>query len=546
MDRLALQIGKEAVSALLRGDKKSGGARVQAGPRTRMPSPLPISDRDAWSDLLPPLREFLQANDVSTPDVRIVPLDVDLEVLSFPKVKRMRPDTIVESHYHIQKATEAMARETVWCTIPSAPIAGKDLWSFATLSLTRHLARRLREIAAALGCPESRVHVVPYPVAAGSCLARHVGGAAGAAAALLEIGAEESSLVICWRGIPVRYVRLPLGTNSLLNVLRMKIALEPGVTRALSEAEAEELLGQVDLAPNRPNLEGEETPHSTEVLHSLFIALERYRQDVTSILEEESDAWPLRGAPVLMHSQQPLTGIAEFFAETAPTYQWERLTPSPTCSTARGDGTAGGCLTPAVCGLCAQPEPQGAWHELDREQEKEGGWFSLSQFVAPPLLGIALGVLAGLKGATHLAGMASPQASVEEPGNGAVRRPSLQELKAAQAEALSRRRLLVIGEVEDRIAREFLAELCRLSYERLCLDQVSLVAHPRGESADEGTAEVVVSGRAGAPDRGLQQLLDYFSSLQSVESALLENVEENPERGLSCRFQVLVRLKVEP
>ena len=219
MDRLVLQIGKEATSSLIRSGKGPGPGHVLPGPSTPMPSPLPISDRDAWSDLLPPLRRFLQQHDATAIEVHVVPLDVDLEVLSLPKIRRMRPEAIVGSHYHVQKATEAMERETVWCTLPDAPIGDPDHWVFATLSVTRHLARRLREIPAALGCPPQLGHVTPYPAAVGGCVMRHTDGPSGAST-LLEISMEESCLTLCWRGIPIRYVRLPFGTSALLNVQR--------------------------------------------------------------------------------------------------------------------------------------------------------------------------------------------------------------------------------------------------------------------------------------------------------------------------------------
>ena len=543
MNTLVLQLGRDVISLFVRDSGAADDLVLQAGPAVELPAARAMSNRDAWIEVLPHVQAFLKSNRLSPDAIRVVPLDVEVEVLRIPRVKGVKDAEIIDSQFRLRRSAEASSREILWCPVPEPlpPSAeGQTKW-FVSLTIDRGLGQRLREIPSALGRAGVKVEIVPYPLAATRCLGRSRGRDT---LTMLDVGAHEACLLATWQGVPVRYTRFSLGIESLIGMLCTRMALEDGSALSMGEAEAEEFLTGLDLSRLRAHTQEESTPFLRQLLQGLLILLEKLRSDVSVAMQETSDAWSIDQGAALLHSPLKLEGLDAFIAMETPGHSWEWLdTEGIRRSRWESDIGAGLDVRAPVSaiGLAIGIEDESHWEEFRWSQEDSHRWWRRAQLVLLSALAVSLGVLAGLSLAFFLGWRSLQQPFGPKAADAGV--PGLEVLGASRREALARFRSLMAQGATDSSCRDFLAALSRKPADYFCLDQVSVIAAGGGQPVPEDSAVVLINGRAGAPDRELQDFLAAVSRGPNVEQATLENVEQNADPGLSCRFQIRVKLK---
>jgi hypothetical protein len=173
----------------------------------------------------------------------------------------------------------------------------------------------------------------------------------------------------------------------------------------------------------------------------------------------------------------------------------------------------------------------------------EAKWFATSQFCVLGLLVFLVGVMVGYGIDLRLARAGHRRNLVQSERESVEASRSLAELDRARLEATARLQALTQAKTGDTAARGLALDLGRYHWRGLCLDEVFVELAPPEAGTEKPNPYATLAGRAATPEAELQDFIVYLARLPMVAQAVLESVEKNPEPGLSCTFQIRLRLK---
>ena len=551
MDSVILQIGSNVVRAFRIREARGEMSGVDAGPLLRTSGPLAAGDPGVWLEIVEPLRAFFRDECRGVRKLIVLPTEAEVNLYRVRAVPHTAKKDLLQARLDLaddREGNDPGSWDVWWTFYAQTREEGVEWLDFSTVRVDAALARRLRELPEALGLRTGEPEIVPYPVAAARAL-RAAAGPDNAArtVALLDIGFYQSFFSIHRAGVPLFCTAVDFSGSAIQKVLTTPVAFLDGDTKALSPAEAAQLMGRLNVAALDDEITRESSPTRRQILQAVGIIVEEAVRSVSAIWRTAWEKAGLQGdrghsAVAYVYTENTITGM-EALLEDAAGATWHALPPRFIGNVAGNSPEA--VFMPAVpiaiSGVAAArrgDDPK--WERLADETDSGSRWWRFSQWAAMAVILLLLGAWGGAGVTTFWVRAAVARLEAGDHSKDAAERKAfLDQAKLRRQAALRRARLLRDLVLDDVLCRRFLWALAAFHRPNFVVESLVFGGGERAAQAPE----TVIVGRAGAADRQLKDFIRFLDDLPFVKDVVLDSVAQVDVRDqseLGCRFQLRV------